>query len=103
MADKFAAVLDQIDLLVLEAKRLRALGPAFQIYHRSQGVGCCPGEELLLITLPHRSREFIVHLTTGPMLAFDFLWRTRRPQRAAQLAIALARDPFSTQHAPMVS
>jgi hypothetical protein len=100
MNDRFTQVFEEIDLLLLEARRLRALGPTFNIYHRYQQVEgfCTPGEEICLITLSYRAREFMIHLPTGCILLFDYLTRIRLPQSASQIANAMASDNFTIRH-----
>jgi hypothetical protein len=85
MNDRFSDVIDEVDLLILEARRLRAIGPNFVLVQRS------PGEDPILLLLIHRSREFIVRLTPGLILLFDYLSKTRwLPQTATQIATGMA-------------
>jgi hypothetical protein len=87
-------------LLLLEARRMRAVGPTFNIYHRHQQIEgfCEPGEEICLIALSYRAREYMVRLPAGCVLLFDYMARTRLPQSASQIAKAMALDRFTIRH-----
>lgn len=103
MNDVLSPLFEEIDVAIVEAKRLHATGPAIRIYHGHSPVGaicCCAGEEVCLSTVMHHTREFVVPLTAGPLLLLDFLGRTRwRPLTATQIVQGMASDQFTRQHA----
>jgi|SRR5579859_464296 len=102
MNDKFAPVIDEVDLLVAEMKELEHAGPHFAILHRFniQGTDCMPGEEIVNISLVHRGREFPLRLSLASRLLFDYLAQHRRlPQGAKQIQAGISTDAFYTNHA----
>jgi len=104
MGDKFLPVLDEIDVLLAETARLQAVGPQFRIVHRFARAGtCCQGEEVALIILVYRSREYVVRMPLAQRILFDYLARHRwLPQSAGQIVLGLHAEPFYVRHAANV-
>jgi hypothetical protein len=95
------AVSDGVDVVLLERAKLLSTGPLLSIYHRfhRRGTICTPGEEIAGIALSYRSKEHYLQIGTEPCLLVDLAARQRLPYNLAQLSRALARDPFTVQHA----
>jgi len=94
-------VLESVDLLLLELKTLRAIGPHFKIlhYYRQVGSDCLPGEEVAAVHFIFRGREFFVRLGGALLLLFDYLARhSRLPQTASQIALRIQGDAFCQKH-----
>jgi hypothetical protein len=101
MNDSFAPLIEEVELLLLESVQLMAAGPQFRIIHRFQapGTDCSPGEEIALISLIHRSREYPLGLPLALRLIFDYFARHRwLPQNATQIEAGMRRDTFSLRH-----
>ena len=97
--DRYVPVLREVDLLVTEAASLRASGPRFVIAHRySRGAVCLPGEEIAFVALVHRSRRFVLKISTAEKLLFECLARNHFPQSATQLEGCMRSDAFFTRH-----
>jgi hypothetical protein len=98
-------VLERVDLLLEELMELRSRGPHFRIRHRfcANSDECLPGEEILTVSLVHRSREYWLPLSLPLRVLFDYLARhSRFPQSAAQIEAGVRSDPFSMQLASNV-
>jgi hypothetical protein len=101
MNDRFAAVLEEIELILAEAAQLMESGPKFRVVHRFQqpGTDCRPGEEIASIWLIHRSREYPLRFPLALRLLFDYLARHRwLAQTASQIEAGIRRDAFSLRH-----
>jgi hypothetical protein len=102
MNDRFALVLNRVDLCLFELQRIVSRGPRIKIVHRFRKAetGCFPGEEVAWVLLIHRCREYCLRLPLSLTLLFDYLARNRRfPQSAAQISSGLRSDPFYVRHA----
>ena len=98
--DLYLPVLREVDLLIMEAATLQALGPRFVIVHRyCRGGVCLPGEEIAFVLFPHRSREIVLKISTTEKLLFEAFAQNRRfPQSATQIEGFLRTDPFFKRH-----
>jgi|ERR1700682_5499247 len=98
--DRYLPVLREVDLLIAEATSLRATGPRFVIAHRFfRSDACLPGEEVAFVALLHRSREFVLKISTAEKLLFEALARNRHfPQSATQLEAYMRSDMFFLKH-----
>jgi len=78
-----------------------SLGPRFRIVHRFRepGADCLPGEEISLIVLIHRGREYLLPISLALRILFDYLARHRRlPQNAVQIVSGMQADAFYVRH-----
>jgi len=99
--DDLTQIMDEVDLLFVELRELRASGPHFRIYHRFRKPGtlCAPGEEIATVCLVHRGREFCLPLSLALRILFDYLARhSRLPQSATQIEAGIRADCFYLQH-----
>jgi len=104
MSDSQKIIVEKVDLLLAELVELRSRGPHFRIRHRFGRIaGCSPGEEISVIILVHRGREYCLHLPLALRLLFDYLARhSRFPQSAGQIEVGIRANPFYTEHASAV-
>jgi hypothetical protein len=94
-------VIEKVDLLLAELADLRSQGPHFRIRHRFHASPreCLPGEEILSVSLVHRSQEHWLPLSLSLRVLFDYMARySRFPQSAAQIEAGVRTDPFFLQH-----
>lgn len=101
MNGRFNSVVEEVELLIAERKYLTAAGPHFKILHRfrQSSHGCHPGEEVALVCLVHRSREFPLKLPLALRILFDYLARHHRlPQGAVQIEAGMRADAFCLRH-----
>lgn len=93
-------ILAAVDRSLAELREYHT-GPSFKIVHRFQSalLDCGPGEEVWLICLVHRGREFPLPLSLSLLLFFDYLARTRHvPQLASQIVAGLEGSEFYRRH-----
>ena len=96
------AVLNTVDLMLAEARHIRAMGPHFRILHRFHvpGTDCLAGEEVFAVFLVWRGREYQLPLSPALLLLFDFLaHHPRIAQSAKQIELGIRADEFYRQHA----
>lgn len=101
MKDRLAPVLQKVDLLLAELRKISQSGPQFRILHRFHrpDTYCLPGEEIAAISLIHRGREHTLRLPLALRMLFDYLAKHRRvPQNAAQIEAGLRLDAFYQKH-----
>jgi len=101
MSDKFTPVVQEVELLVAEAREMASEGLHFRILHRFHEAGsvCRPGEEVALVSFMHRSREISLGLAVHLRLTFDYLARHRHtPLSAAEIAMGMKCDDFCSKH-----
>jgi hypothetical protein len=101
MSDRLDLVIEEVNLLVAEAAKMKARGPHFVIIHRWQrpGTDCLAGEEIVSARFMPHGRTFELELAVGPLIVLDFLARHRwLPQNASRIAASLNRDPFYSHH-----
>jgi hypothetical protein len=99
--DEFADVTEIVELLLFELRALRAGRCRFRITHRFQDPGsdCAPGEEVAIVHLMSRGKEFRVRLSGSLLLLFDYLARhSHLPQTASQIVAGMRADPFFQRH-----
>ncbi len=99
--DRFAPVIEEVEFLIAETKEYESAGPHFKVLHRFQreGTDCLPGEEVALVSLVHRSREFPIRLSLALRVLFDYLARHRHlPQSSAQIQAGTRNDAFCVRH-----
>lgn len=104
--DNLRPVLEKVDLLLLELRRLRSAEVHFKIVHRfrAQGSECLPGEEIAAVYLVHRGREYLIPLSLALRLVFDCLAKySRYPQSASQIEACFRADPFYSLHGKNVA
>jgi hypothetical protein len=103
--DELSQVIEQIDLLMAEHRSLRAKGPSFRIVHRFRvaGTDCAAGEEVFIIVLVHRGREFPLRLSLAQRILFDYLAHSRFPQSAGQIELGIRANTFYQKHAANVA
>jgi hypothetical protein len=96
-----SSVLNAVDLIVEEVKRLRSRGPHFRIIHRFRmpGSHCLPGEEIFAVFLVYRGREYQLPLSPAQLLVLDFLAKhSRVAQSAKQIELGIRMDDFYIRH-----
>jgi len=100
MNDKFAQVIEEVELVLAESAQLIETGPQFRIVHdlHVPGTNCRAGEEISVILLVYRSRVYLVKLSLALRILFDYLARHRLPQSAAQIEAGIRRDFFAARH-----
>lgn len=100
MNDRFAPVIEEVEMLIAESSQLMAAGPRFHIVHRFHvpGTNCQAGEEVAVIWLIHQSRAYPLRLPLALRIFFDYLARHRLPQSAAQIEAGIRRDSFASSH-----
>jgi len=100
MSNNFVPVARGVELLLAEMKEIEAAGPQLKILHRfwKPGTICLPGEEIAMVCLVYRAREFPVRLSLSSRILVDYLARCRLPQTAAEIERAVRRDPFYMRH-----
>lgn len=81
----------------LRSNKLRVV-----IVHRFHhpGTDCCPGEEILVILLVHQGREYVLRLSTGTTMLFDYIARQRFGQSASQIAVGIRHNAFFVKYGP---
>jgi hypothetical protein len=86
----------------MERKELRSTGPRVTIWHRFQEpgvVGCSPGEEIFLISLPSPRGHVPIKLSLSLKILIDYLARHRHvPQNASQIESGIRADLFYIRH-----
>lgn len=95
-------MLDTVDLMLGEVRRLRAAGPHFRIVHRFRkpGSDCLPGEEIFAAFLIWRGHEYQLRLSAALLVFVDFLaHHTRIAQSAKQIELGIRADDFYRKHA----
>jgi hypothetical protein len=100
--DKFAPVVDNVELVIAELNRLRGSRLPFRIVHRYRvpGTDCAPGEEVLAICFIPRGREHQLPLSPGQLLVGDYLLRNQRfAQTASQISSGIHASSFYSEHA----
>ncbi len=106
MNNKSTAIMDRVNLILLEYRQLKAAGPHFTILHefRSPGSICAAGEKVSAVYLVHRGREVYIPLSLTLRLFFDFLARhARLPQNASEIESCFQADKFYKQHGSNVA
>jgi len=100
-ADRLECVLDEIDLILLEAKRLASTGPSFLIVHRysTPGTICLPGEEVSVVLLSSRCQTIPLPFSLATRILFNQIASCRLPQSASQIEASIKVDEFYTRHA----
>jgi hypothetical protein len=100
MSANFAPVVEGIALLMAEKEQIEARGPHFQVIHRFREAGkrCGPGEEILVVYLIYRAKQYLVHLSCSLLLLFDYLAHSRVPQTTSQIFAGMKADPFYQRH-----
>jgi hypothetical protein len=96
------AVLNTLDLILAEVRRLRSAGPHFRIIHRFHvpGSDCLAGEEIFAVFFCWRGREYQLPLSPALLLVFDYLaHHSRIFQSAKQIELGIRADEFYRQHA----
>jgi hypothetical protein len=102
MSDNLRWLMEEIDFLLAERKELSTRGPSFRIVHRFRmpGSDCLPGEEILVVFLVYRGREYHLRLPLALRILFDYLARhSRVPQSAGQIELGIRADDFYRRHA----
>jgi hypothetical protein len=88
--------------VLTERKELRSVGPRLTIWHRFQEpgiIGCSPGEEIFLISLPSPRGHVPIKLSLSLKILIDYLARHRHvPQSASQIEAGIRADVFSIRH-----
>lgn len=106
MKNSFQDIIENVNLLLAELKRLRAHGLTFLILHRFRDPGaiCTPGEEIVGVFLMHRGRQYLVPLSCSLLLLFDYLaHHSHLPQTTSQIFAGMKADPFYRKHGANVT
>ena len=101
MRDRLALVLHGVNVQLAELRKLVTTGPLFRIVHRFRepGTVCLPGEEIAVVVLVHKGREYPLLLPLALRILFDYLAKHRGlPQSAAQIEAGLRSDSFYVRH-----
>ena len=99
--DNLVPVAEAIDLVLTEARQIRAAGLHFRIIHRFRppGTDCVPGEEVLAIFFVHRGRECQLRLSPALLLIADYLLRySRFAQTASQISDGIHEGRFYAEY-----
>jgi hypothetical protein len=93
----------KIALIAHEIRKLRAVGPHFQIHHRSSvhaaDGGCLAGEEVTAVYVLSGSKAYFVRFALSQRLLFDNLAKHLHvPRSASQIAASMRVDKFYTHH-----
>jgi hypothetical protein len=100
--DRFAPVVDHVELLIAELNQLRSSGLPFKLAHRFRmpGTDCAPGEEVLAICFVPRGYEHQLRLSPSLLLLGDYLLRNSRfAQTASQIATGIHASSFYCEYA----
>jgi hypothetical protein len=104
MSTNWAGLAEEVDYLAAERKLLAAAGPQMKIFHRIyeehyENYVCSPGEQVEMIVLSHRCKEFPLRLSLASSILLDFLARNKRtPMSAAQIEARMRSDLFCLEH-----
>jgi hypothetical protein len=95
--DKFAPVIESVDLLREELREAKSGKLLFRITHRFRVpcTDCMAGEEVLALGLVSRGREYQLRLSPALLLLADYLLRNSRyAQTASQIATGIRASDF---------
>lgn len=96
-----SAVLNTVDVMLAEARRIRSAEIDLRIIHRLRipGTECLQGEEIFAAFWIFRGREYQLPLALSQLILLDYLARhSRVAQSAKQIELGIRSDAFYREH-----